>query len=292
MPAREATARFNVNGLNAAPKYLGEFIPTAAVARSINARQTNSGQRRCQATSSVTDRSLFFFEAMTGTLLGTIVHPRPQTSLENCTWHNFNVVPTDKRYVLVAGNYQSGISVVDFTDPAAATEVAFADPAPLVNPNNPAVISLALGIASLAGVVFILPFTLGLFFPVTLGLGIAAVVLGRNGMKKVDRGETPLHRSTAQAGLITGIIGTVLSAEPHPNADKLLLLQIDKRTDVKTPQHGFPDLPLNAPDLLLFSPELIKPHPATKFELHDAEVQKNFLALRNHFAKEALAQCN
>lgn len=31
---------------------------------------------------------------------------------------------------------------------------------------------------------------------------------------------------------------------------------------------------------------------ATKFELHDAEVQKNFLALRNHFAKEALAQCN
>ncbi|MGF2681480.1 hypothetical protein ACQUFR_01035 [Acinetobacter johnsonii] len=31
---------------------------------------------------------------------------------------------------------------------------------------------------------------------------------------------------------------------------------------------------------------------ATKFELHDEEVQKNFLALRNHFAKEALAQCN
>ncbi|MDH1278830.1 hypothetical protein [Acinetobacter johnsonii] len=31
---------------------------------------------------------------------------------------------------------------------------------------------------------------------------------------------------------------------------------------------------------------------ATKFELHDTEVQKNFLALRNHFAKEALAQCN
>jgi len=32
--------------------------------------------------------------------------------------------------------------VVDFTDPAAAREVAFADPAPLVNPDNPAAIEL------------------------------------------------------------------------------------------------------------------------------------------------------
>jgi hypothetical protein len=40
-------------------------------------------------------------------------------------------VPTGKRYVLVSGNYQSGISVVDFTDPANAKEIAFADPAPL-----------------------------------------------------------------------------------------------------------------------------------------------------------------
>ena len=87
---------------------------------------------RCQATSSVTDRSLFFFDAQAGTLLGTILFPRPQTNTENCTWHNYNIVPTDKRYVLVAGNYQGGISVVDFTNPAAAYEAAYADPAPLV----------------------------------------------------------------------------------------------------------------------------------------------------------------
>jgi hypothetical protein len=43
---------------------------------------------------------------------------------------------------LVSGNYQSGISVVDFTDPANAREVAYADPAPLVNPNNPSAIEL------------------------------------------------------------------------------------------------------------------------------------------------------
>lgn len=89
------------------------------------------GEARCQATSSVVDRTLFFFRASSGVPAGTFLHPRPQTSTENCTWHNFNVVPTDKRYVLVAGNYQSGISVVDFTDPGNAREVAFADPAPL-----------------------------------------------------------------------------------------------------------------------------------------------------------------
>lgn len=100
------------------------------------------GQARCQATSSVVDRTLFFFKARTGDPLGTFLHPRPQTALENCTWHNYNVVPTDKRYVLVAAGYQSGISVVDFTDPANASEVAFADPAPLVNPDNPAAIEL------------------------------------------------------------------------------------------------------------------------------------------------------
>jgi hypothetical protein len=89
-------------------------------------------QPRCQATSSETDRSLFFFDADTGAQLGRILFPRPQTAAENCTWHNLNVVPTDKRYVLVSGNYQGGISVVDFTDPANASEIAYADPAPLV----------------------------------------------------------------------------------------------------------------------------------------------------------------
>ena len=88
-------------------------------------------QARCQASSSVVDRTLFFFAARTGEQLGTIVHPRPQTATENCTWHNYNIVPLRNRYVLVSGNYQSGISVVDFTDPANAREIAYADPAPL-----------------------------------------------------------------------------------------------------------------------------------------------------------------
>ena len=79
-------------------------------------------------------KSFFFFEVASGELLGKWVLPRDQTLQENCTLHNYNIIPTDRRYVLVSGNYQAGISVVDFTDPANAVEVAFADPAPLVPP--------------------------------------------------------------------------------------------------------------------------------------------------------------
>jgi hypothetical protein len=43
---------------------------------------------------------------------------------------------------MVSGNYQSGISVIDFTDPTNAQEIAFADPAPLVDPNPPVGIEL------------------------------------------------------------------------------------------------------------------------------------------------------
>jgi hypothetical protein len=89
------------------------------------------GEPRCQATSSPVERTLFFLDAATGHTIGTFLHQRPQTQFENCTWHNYNVVPTDRRYVLVSGNYQAGISVVDFTDPADAREIAYADPAPL-----------------------------------------------------------------------------------------------------------------------------------------------------------------
>jgi hypothetical protein len=97
---------------------------------------------RCQATSSTLDRTLFFLDAETGETLSEFLHPRPQTSTEKRTWHNYNVVPTRRGKVLVSGNYQSGVSVVDFSDPENPEEIAFADPAPLVNPNNPTGIEL------------------------------------------------------------------------------------------------------------------------------------------------------
>ena len=86
----------------------------------------------CEETDADVKKSWFFYDAQTGEKLGQFVLPRDQSSTENCTIHNYNIVPTDKRYLLVGGNYQAGISVVDFTDPANAVEVAYADPAPLV----------------------------------------------------------------------------------------------------------------------------------------------------------------
>lgn len=89
------------------------------------------GLPRCQESTSDVDRTLFFLDAATGKTLSEFISPRPQTATENCTWHNYNVVPTDKGYVMVSGNYQSGISVIDFSNPTAPREIAFADPAPL-----------------------------------------------------------------------------------------------------------------------------------------------------------------
>jgi hypothetical protein len=97
---------------------------------------------RCQATSSVLDRSIFFFDAVTGGALGSFVLPRAQSAVENCSWGRFSVVPDAKRDILVSGNFQSGVSVVDFTDPANAVEIAYADPAPLVDPDPPPGIEL------------------------------------------------------------------------------------------------------------------------------------------------------
>jgi hypothetical protein len=98
-----------------------------------NPRCTATGTQVSPTTIQTDDmKSYFFWDTETGTLLGKFVMPRPQTLQENCTIHNYNIVPTHKGNVLVAGNYQSGVSVVDFTDPAAAQEIAFADPAPLV----------------------------------------------------------------------------------------------------------------------------------------------------------------
>lgn len=42
-----------------------------------------------------------------------------------CTAHNFNVIPLPEKDVLVAGFYNAGITVVDFTDPAAPREVGY-----------------------------------------------------------------------------------------------------------------------------------------------------------------------
>jgi len=88
----------------------------------------------CEESNPDSDKSYFFFDAPTGVELGTWVLPRPQSATENCTLHNLNVVPIRSgNYVLVHGSYQSGTSVVDFTDPEHAVELAYSDP-PALDP--------------------------------------------------------------------------------------------------------------------------------------------------------------
>lgn len=90
----------------------------------------------CDATDSDEKKSYFFYEPETGTFLGKWTLPRPQSSTENCTLHNLNVVPLRSgKYVLTHGSYQSGTSVVDFTDVANAVELGWSDPPPIVPPD-------------------------------------------------------------------------------------------------------------------------------------------------------------
>ncbi len=78
-------------------------------------------------------KSFFFFDADTGKRKGQwAFNDRPQTGTENCTLHNYNIVPTKRDDILVHGSYQSGIGVLDFSDTRRAREIAYADPAPLV----------------------------------------------------------------------------------------------------------------------------------------------------------------
>ena len=94
---------------------------------------------QCEATDSDTNKSFFFYDTDSLELLGTWLLPRAQGPTENCTLHNYNVVPTRTgRDILVSGNYQAGTWIVDFTDPANAQTVAWSDPpAKPVPPGTP-----------------------------------------------------------------------------------------------------------------------------------------------------------
>lgn len=89
----------------------------------------------CETTDPDVKKSAFFYDADTGAKLGQWVLPRGQDAdpvtgaPQNCTIHNYNVVPLRSgRYVLVSGNYQAGTWVTDFTDPANPVTVGWSDP--------------------------------------------------------------------------------------------------------------------------------------------------------------------
>ncbi|MBI4419223.1 MAG: hypothetical protein HY560_00195 [Gemmatimonadetes bacterium] len=73
-------------------------------------------------------KAIFFFDAENGKFINWHVLPRPQSPVEACTIHNYNIIPISGRYLLVHGSYQSGTSIVDFSDPNKAKELVWVDP--------------------------------------------------------------------------------------------------------------------------------------------------------------------
>ena len=57
--------------------------------------------------------------------------PSAQSEEENCVAHNGSIIPVPGRDVFVQAWYQGGLSILDFTDPANAYEIAYFDRGPI-----------------------------------------------------------------------------------------------------------------------------------------------------------------
>ena len=88
---------------------------------------------RCKAADPVTWGANAIFEVVDRKLrfAGYYKLPAPQTEQENCVAHNGSLVPVPGRDIMAQAWYQGGVSVFDFTDPAAPFEIAFFDRGPL-----------------------------------------------------------------------------------------------------------------------------------------------------------------
>ena len=138
----------------AAPKFMHGSMPSPEVSIFHSAAFTWDGSKvisgwepgggtapRCQAVGTVFPgtqgvqtvdmRTAWIHDSMTGNVVGRYFMPRSQSADENCTVHNLNLAPADKRYGLIHGSYQSGTTYVDFTNLANPYEVAWMDPLPL-----------------------------------------------------------------------------------------------------------------------------------------------------------------
>ncbi|MEX2467657.1 MAG: DUF305 domain-containing protein, partial [Gemmatimonadota bacterium] len=90
---------------------------------------------RCRATDPDTwgANAIFRLEDGELQLAGYYKLPVPQSELENCVAHNGSLVPVPGRDIMVQAWYQGGVSILDFTDPANAYEIAYFDRGPLSN---------------------------------------------------------------------------------------------------------------------------------------------------------------
>lgn len=88
---------------------------------------------RCRATDPDTwgANAIFRLEDGELELAGYYKLPVPQRDTENCVAHNGSLIPVPGRDIMVQAWYQGGVSILDFTDPANAYEIAYFDRGPL-----------------------------------------------------------------------------------------------------------------------------------------------------------------
>jgi len=90
---------------------------------------------------------------------------------------------------------------------AAAPVGGFYPPAELGPDNNAAVIGFVLGLSGL-GLLLLLA---GFSAPLSVVVGVLAVIYGRKGRHRVKSGETDMHKGLADAGFWLGIVTVVFS---------------------------------------------------------------------------------
>ena len=94
-------------------------------------------QPRCRVTDQPQWGADALFDIVDGKLQFASYYKLPavQTSQENCVAHNGSIVPVPGRDIMVQAWYQGGLSVIDFTDTANPTEIAYLDRGPINTPN-------------------------------------------------------------------------------------------------------------------------------------------------------------
>ncbi|EAQ28276.1 putative secreted protein [Erythrobacter sp. NAP1] len=87
------------------------------------------GRPRCKASDPMTWGANAIYDIVDGKLefRSHYKMPGPQGEYENCVAHNGSIVPVPGRDIFVQSWYQGGISVMDFTDSANPTEIAYFD---------------------------------------------------------------------------------------------------------------------------------------------------------------------
>lgn len=102
--------------------------------------------------------------------------------------------------------------------------------------NGNAIAGFIISLASIGALFFFL----GLLAPISIVLSIVAIFVSRNGVKKVDRGETGKNRALGQWGFWLGIAGVVLSLLALAAWIALFLADPEAFEDEFDPENGDP----------------------------------------------------